>query len=96
MTRRLPRSYLADLRAPATQRTTPAVAASITPVTPSRRSTAASARPKNVEDDIFGDFEHTPAPRLAAFDGLGRVSQTLDDRVFAVLRQALRSADRAD
>lgn len=26
-----------------------------------------------VEDDIFGDFEHTPAPRLAAFDGLDRV-----------------------
>lgn len=26
-----------------------------------------------VEDDIFSDFEHTPAPRLAAFDGLSRV-----------------------
>lgn len=26
-----------------------------------------------VEDDIFADFEPTPAPRLAAFDGLGRV-----------------------
>jgi len=26
-----------------------------------------------IEDDIFGDFEHTPAPRLAAFDGLDRV-----------------------
>ena len=26
-----------------------------------------------VEDDIFADFEHTPAPRLAAFDGLDRV-----------------------
>lgn len=26
-----------------------------------------------VEDDIFADFEHTPAPRLAAFDGLSRV-----------------------
>jgi len=26
-----------------------------------------------VEDDIFADFEHTPAPRLAAFDGLNRV-----------------------
>lgn len=26
-----------------------------------------------VEDDIFGDFEHQPAPRLAAFDGLDRV-----------------------
>ncbi|VXC61384.1 aminotransferase-like domain-containing protein [Sphingomonas sp. 8AM] len=25
-----------------------------------------------VEDDIFADFEHTPAPRLAAFDGLDR------------------------
>ncbi len=26
-----------------------------------------------VEDDIFADFEHAPAPRLAAFDGLSRV-----------------------
>jgi DNA-binding transcriptional MocR family regulator len=26
-----------------------------------------------IEDDIFADFEHTPAPRLAAFDGLQRV-----------------------
>ncbi|WPZ35794.1 PLP-dependent aminotransferase family protein [Thalassobaculum sp. OXR-137] len=26
-----------------------------------------------VEDDIFADFELTPAPRLAAFDGLNRV-----------------------
>ncbi|MGO4485747.1 PLP-dependent aminotransferase family protein [Rhizobium pisi] len=26
-----------------------------------------------VEDDIFADFEYTPAPRLAAFDGLERV-----------------------
>lgn len=26
-----------------------------------------------VEDDIFADFEHTPAPRLSAFDGLERV-----------------------
>lgn len=26
-----------------------------------------------VEDDIFADFEASPAPRLAAFDGLGRV-----------------------
>ncbi|MGE0282341.1 MAG: PLP-dependent aminotransferase family protein [Rhizobiaceae bacterium] len=26
-----------------------------------------------VEDDIFADFEQTPAPRLAAFDGLERV-----------------------
>ncbi|MBA3447120.1 MAG: PLP-dependent aminotransferase family protein [Pseudaminobacter sp.] len=26
-----------------------------------------------VEDDIFADFEHQPAPRLAAFDGLDRV-----------------------
>ncbi len=26
-----------------------------------------------IEDDIFADFEHTPAPRLAAFDGLSRV-----------------------
>jgi DNA-binding transcriptional MocR family regulator len=28
-----------------------------------------------VEDDIFADFEMTPAPRLAAFDGLERVIQ---------------------
>ena len=28
-----------------------------------------------VEDDIFGDFEHEAAPRLAAFDGLDRVIQ---------------------
>ncbi len=28
-----------------------------------------------MEDDIFADFEHTPAPRLAAFDGLNRVIQ---------------------
>lgn len=28
-----------------------------------------------VEDDIFADFERTPAPRLAAFDGLSRVIQ---------------------
>lgn len=28
-----------------------------------------------VEDDIFADFEHAPAPRLAAFDGLERVIQ---------------------
>lgn len=28
-----------------------------------------------VEDDIFADFEHAPAPRLAAFDGLDRVVQ---------------------
>ncbi|MFT4013923.1 MAG: PLP-dependent aminotransferase family protein [Paracoccus sp. (in: a-proteobacteria)] len=26
-----------------------------------------------IEDDIFADFEQTPAPRLAAFDGLSRV-----------------------
>lgn len=26
-----------------------------------------------IEDDIFADFETTPAPRLAAFDGLSRV-----------------------
>jgi DNA-binding transcriptional MocR family regulator len=26
-----------------------------------------------IEDDIFADFEHMPAPRLAAFDGLERV-----------------------
>ncbi|MGQ3676295.1 aminotransferase-like domain-containing protein [Xanthobacter sp. TB0139] len=26
-----------------------------------------------VEDDIYADFEHSPSPRLAAFDGLARV-----------------------
>ena len=26
-----------------------------------------------IEDDIFADLEHTPAPRLAAFDGVDRV-----------------------
>ncbi|WFU08649.1 PLP-dependent aminotransferase family protein [Rhizobium sp. CB3090] len=26
-----------------------------------------------IEDDIFADFEHVPAPRLAAYDGLDRV-----------------------
>lgn len=26
-----------------------------------------------IEDDIYADFEHEPAPRLAAFDGLDRV-----------------------
>jgi DNA-binding transcriptional MocR family regulator len=26
-----------------------------------------------IEDDIFADFEHSPAPRLAAFDGLDHV-----------------------
>ncbi len=34
------------------------------------------AEPANltiIEDDIFADFEHEPAPRLAAFDGLDRV-----------------------
>ncbi|KQW74077.1 GntR family transcriptional regulator [Devosia sp. Root413D1] len=28
-----------------------------------------------IEDDIFADFEHSPAPRLAGFDGLDRVIQ---------------------
>lgn len=28
-----------------------------------------------IEDDIFADFEHVPAPRLAGFDGLDRVIQ---------------------
>lgn len=28
-----------------------------------------------IEDDLFADFEHSPAPRLAAFDGLSRVIQ---------------------
>jgi DNA-binding transcriptional MocR family regulator len=34
---------------------------------------AEGARLTIIEDDIFADFEHTPAPRLAAFDGLDRV-----------------------
>jgi DNA-binding transcriptional MocR family regulator len=28
-----------------------------------------------VEDDVFADFEHTPTPRLAAFDGIASVTQ---------------------
>ena len=28
-----------------------------------------------IEDDVFADFEHDPAPRLAAFAGLGQVVQ---------------------
>src|SRR5690606_2785588 len=28
-----------------------------------------------IEDDIFADFEHEPAARLASFDGLNRVVQ---------------------
>ena len=28
-----------------------------------------------VEDDIYGDFEPTPSPRLASFDGFDRVIQ---------------------
>jgi len=41
-----------------------------------------------VEDDIFADFEASPAPRLAAFDGLARVIQigSFSKTVSAALR----------
>lgn len=48
--------------------------ASISPVVAHRILKVAEANDLVViEDDIFADFEHTPAPRLAAFDGLDRV-----------------------
>lgn len=48
--------------------------ASLSPVTAHRLlKLADSAGLVIVEDDIFADFETHPAPRLAAFDGLGRV-----------------------
>jgi len=50
--------------------------ASLSPVTAHRLLKLADASDLViVEDDIFGDFETTPAPRLAASDGLSRVIQ---------------------
>lgn len=50
-----------------------------------------------VEDDIFADFEDSPAPRLAAFDGLARVIQigSFSKTVSAALRCGYIAA-RAD
>ncbi len=50
-----------------------------------------------VEDDIFADFEASPAPRLAAFDGLARVIQigSFSKTVSAALRCGYIAA-RAD
>lgn len=48
--------------------------ASLSPVTAHRLlKLAEQAGLTIVEDDIFGDFEHAPTPRLAAYDGLERV-----------------------
>ena len=50
-----------------------------------------------VEDDIYGDFETMPSPRLAAFDGFERVHA--DRRLFEDRLAALRVsylAGRAD
>jgi DNA-binding transcriptional MocR family regulator len=48
--------------------------ATLSPVTAHRvLKLAEQAGMTIIEDDIFADFEHTPAPRLAAFDGLNRV-----------------------
>lgn len=50
--------------------------ATLSPVTAHRLLTLADrAGLVIVEDDIWSDFETTPAPRLAAFDGLSRVIQ---------------------
>jgi DNA-binding transcriptional MocR family regulator len=46
----------------------------LSPVTAHRLLTLADqAGLTIIEDDIFADFEHAPAPRLSAFDGLNRV-----------------------
>lgn len=46
----------------------------LSPVTAHRILKLADAHDlRIIEDDIFADFEHEPAPRLAAFDGLDRV-----------------------
>lgn len=46
----------------------------LSPVTAHRvLKLAEAAQLTIIEDDIFADFEHTAAPRLAAFDGLRRV-----------------------
>ncbi|CAL4866963.1 HTH-type transcriptional regulator NorG [Asticcacaulis sp. MM231] len=48
--------------------------ATLSPVTAHRLLRLAQAHDLLIiEDDIYADFEHTPAPRLAAFDGLERV-----------------------
>lgn len=48
--------------------------ATLSPVTAHRVLKLADAYDlRIIEDDIFADFEHDPAPRLAAFDGLNRV-----------------------
>lgn len=48
--------------------------ATLSPVTAHRVLKLADAHDlRIIEDDIFADFEHEPAPRLAAFDGLNRV-----------------------
>lgn len=48
--------------------------ATLSPVTAHRvLKLAEQAGVTIIEDDIFADFEHAPAPRLAAFDGLERV-----------------------
>lgn len=48
--------------------------ATLSPVTAHRLLKLAQAHDLLIiEDDIYADFEHTPAPRLAAFDGLERV-----------------------
>ncbi|MCS4236644.1 PLP-dependent aminotransferase family protein [Stenotrophomonas sp. BIGb0135] len=50
--------------------------ATLSPVTAHRLLSAAdSSDLVIIEDDLFADFEHAPAPRLAAFDGLSRVIQ---------------------
>lgn len=50
--------------------------ATLSPVTAHRvLKLAEQHRLTIVEDDIFADFEHEPAPRLASFDGLDRVIQ---------------------
>lgn len=47
-----------------------------------------------VEDDIFADFENSPAPRLAAFDGLSRVIQigSFSKTISAALRSGYIAA----
>ena len=48
--------------------------ATLSPVTAHKLlKLAEEAKLTIVEDDIFADFEHEPAPRLAAFDGFERV-----------------------
>ncbi len=50
--------------------------ATLSPVTAHRLLKLADSSDLVIEeDDIFADFENTPAPRLSAFDGLSRVIQ---------------------